>query len=337
MAAIMTHRERTAPAGSALDPARFDQAFIEIDALRLRLRQTLRGKDQACDLALACLLARGHLLIEDPPGLGKTTLAKGLAALVGGRFARIQCTPDLLPTDVTGFTLYNQQVRSFEFRPGPVFADVLLADEINRATPRTQSALLEAMGEGQVTSDGVTRVLARPFVVLATQNPIEFEGTFPLPEAQRDRFLVEIALGYPTPGEELQMLERLAGAHPIETLAAVVDGAALPALQQAIWAVHVDTTLRTYLVQLANATRTHADIAVGASPRATLALFRATQARAALAGREYAIPDDLKTLIMPVWRHRMVLHPESALRGRSAAQVLESIIAATPLALVDTE
>jgi MoxR-like ATPase len=233
--------------------------------------------------------------------------------------------------------VYRPADASFVFHPGPVFANVLLADEINRATPRTQSALLEAMGEGQVTSDGVTRVLARPFMVLATQNPIEFEGTFPLPEAQLDRFLVEVSLGYPTPAEELRMLERLAGAHPIETLAAVVDGAMLPALQQLIWTVHVDTTLRSYLVRLANATRAHPDIAVGASPRATLALFRATQALAALAGREYATPDDLKTLIMPVWRHRLVLHPESALRGRSAAQVLESIVAATPLTLVDAE
>jgi MoxR-like ATPase len=260
-------------------------------------------------------------------------LARALALSLGLSFRRLQCTPDLLPNDVLGVSVYNQAEGTFVFQPGPIFANVLLADEINRATPRTQSALLEAMGEGQVTVDGVTRQLAQPFLVLATQNPVEFEGTFPLPEAQLDRFLVEVALGYPSPEEELRMLVALERAHPIGAIGPVAEGASLPALQEAVWGVHVDDTLREYVVRLATATRQHPDLALGASPRATFALFRATQAYAALAGRDYTLPDDVKALVGPVWRHRLLLRPESALRGRTTAAVLDGIVAETLLDL----
>jgi MoxR-like ATPase len=270
------------------------------------------------------------------PGVGKTMMARALAISLGLSFRRLQCTPDLLPNDVLGVSVYRQNEGTFTFQPGPIFANILLADEINRATPRTQSALLEAMGESQVTVDGVTRVLNQPFLVLATQNPIEFEGTFPLPEAQLDRFLVEVALGYPTPDQEAQMLRVLEGAHPIGTIGQVVDGTRTQELQQAIWAVHVEDSLRDYLIRLATATRRHPDLALGASPRATFALFRAAQAIAALAGRDYVIPDDIKRMVLPAWRHRLLLRPESALRGRTAMTILEGILADTKLDLGET-
>lgn len=295
-------------------------------AIRSNVAQVIVGKDAAIDLLLVALLCGGHALLEDVPGVGKTMLARTLAVSLGLQFRRLQCTPDLLPNDVTGVSIYRQDQAQFEFQPGPIFANILLADEINRATPRTQSALLEAMGEAQVTVDGVTHQLAQPFLVLATQNPVEFEGTFPLPEAQLDRFLLQVALGYPSSEEELHMLTVLEGAHPITTLGQVVDGAELPALQQAIWRVHVSPELRGYLVKLVEATRRHSDLALGASPRATLALFRAAQALAALNGRAFVIPDDIKTLATPVLRHRLLLRPESSLRGRTAAAVLASVL-----------
>lgn len=302
-------------------------------SVRDNVARVIVGKAAAIDLLLVALLCGGHALLEDVPGVGKTMLARSLAISLGLSFRRLQCTPDLLPNDVIGVSVYRPNEGAFVFQPGPIFANIVLADEINRATPRTQSALLEAMGEGQVTVDGVTHVLSQPFLVLATQNPVEFEGTFPLPEAQLDRFLIEVALGYPTPAEEARMLRVLEGLHPIETIDQVVDGTRLPELQRAVWSVHVEDSLRDYIIGLANATRHHPDLALGASPRATFALFRAVQAFAALAGREYAIPDDVKALVGPVWRHRLLVRPESALRGRTAAAILESILAETALDL----
>lgn len=308
-------------------------AFAE--NVRANVAQVIVGKERAIDLLLVTLLCGGHALLEDVPGVGKTMLARSLSLSLGLDFRRLQCTPDLLPNDVLGVSIYRQGSDAFVLQPGPIFTNILLADEINRATPRTQSALLEAMGEGQVTIDGETRQLHQPFLVLATQNPVEFEGTFPLPEAQLDRFFMQVVLGYPTPEEEVRMLQVLEGAHPIERVNQVVDGTTLPLLQQLIWKVYVETSLREYLIRLANATRQHPELTLGVSPRATMALFRAAQAYAALSDREYIIPDDVKLLAGPVWRHRLFVRPESILRGQTADAILHTILSETLLDLGD--
>ena len=295
------------------------------------VERVIVGKREAIELSLVALLCEGHMLIEDVPGVGKTMLARSLAVSLGCSFKRLQCTPDLLPSDVTGVSIYNQKTAEFEFRPGPAFVNVLLADEINRATPRTQSALLESMGEYQVTVDGVTRSLPRPFLVLATQNPIEYEGTFPLPEAQLDRFLMRIDIGYPSFEEEQQILLNLRRVHPIETLGQVVDGHDLLALQPSIWDVTVDDTVLSYIVRLVNATRDHYDLALGASPRGSLGLYKAAQAFAAIRGRDFVLPDDVKHLAPYVLGHRLIIKPESALRSRDAGTVLRNLLEETKL------
>jgi MoxR-like ATPase len=289
------------------------------------------GKRPQIELLMVALLCQGHVLIEDVPGTGKTMLARATALSLGISFKRLQCTPDLLPNDITGVSVFNQQTNNFEFRPGPVFVNILLADEINRATPRTQAALLEAMQEWQVTTDGVTRPLPAPFLVLATQNPIEYEGTFPLPEAQLDRFLIRLSLGYPEAGDEVQMLRNLKKQHPIETVEQVVYGADLADLHDAVTDVHVDESLEQYILAIVRATRSHPDVALGASPRGSLALYKTAQALAALRGRDYAIPDDVKTLAPLALSHRLIVKPESQLRGKTAGSILEEILERTEL------
>jgi MoxR-like ATPase len=289
------------------------------------VERILVGKRPTIQLAIVALLCEGHLLLEDVPGIGKTTLARGLAQSIGGSFRRLQCTPDLLPSDVTGVSVFDQRTADFIFRPGPIFANVLLADEINRATPRTQSAVLEAMQEAQVSADGVTRPLPRPFVVLATQNPVELEGTFPLPEAQLDRFLMRLSVGYPSEQDEEALVSRGAGASA-EPLQAVVSPAEVLAAVAACGTIRVQDDVRHYLVQVSRATRADPDVRLGASPRATLALHRASQAWAAMQGRDFVVPDDIKYLAVPVLAHRLIASLEARLRGRDAAAVVESIL-----------
>ncbi|HEV7224982.1 MAG TPA: MoxR family ATPase [Pirellulales bacterium] len=295
------------------------------------VEKVILGKRQEVLLALVSYFCEGHILLEDVPGVAKTMLARALARSVDCSFKRVQCTPDLLPSDITGASIFNQKLTEFVFRPGPIFAQIVLADEINRATPRTQAALLEAMAEGRVTVDGETYTLERPFLVIATQNPVDHEGTFPLPEAQLDRFLVRLSLGYPSIEEEAKMLDRLQRGHPIDNLEAVVTAADVIACQKAIREVYVDEKVRSYILEIVHATRLHDDISLGGSPRASLALFRTAQAVAAMRGNNFVLPDDVKRMAAPVLTHRLILRPESRLRKVTAARVVEEVLNEVPV------
>ena len=289
------------------------------------------GKRDVVELTAICLLCQGHLLIEDVPGVGKTMLAKALSKSIGGIFKRIQFTPDMLPADVTGTSIYNQKTGEFEFRAGPVMAQIVLADEINRATPKTQAALLEAMEERQVTVDGVTHMLGQTFLVLATQNPIEYEGTFPLPEAQLDRFLMRISLGYPSPEQQVSILDAQQFAHPIESIAQVTTAGDLLAMQEQLKSVYVDTLIKQYIVQIVDRTRSHPDVYLGASPRGALALYRTTQARAAVHGRDYVIPDDVKALAPSTLAHRIIISPAARIKDINPDSILEEMLSSIPV------
>ncbi len=299
-------------------------------AIRANVARVIVGKDETVNLALVSLLCEGHLLFEDVPGIGKTTLAKALARSLGCSFRRIQFTPDLLPSDVTGLSIYNQKTQDFEFRPGPLLAQIVLADEINRATPRTQSALLEAMQERQITVDGRTLLLPQPFFVLATQNPIELEGTFPLPEAQVDRFFMRLKLGYPSLEDESAILKRYERDEPLQELTAVVAGDALLEMQRLVRTVRVEDSVREYAVQIARATREHPAVELGASPRGTLFLYHAAQAYAAISGRDYVLPDDIKYLTPFVLTHRVIIGAQTRLRGRTAQEIVQEIVDSVP-------
>ncbi|MCY3895956.1 MAG: MoxR family ATPase [Chloroflexi bacterium] len=315
-----------------MDPAPFAELR---QTLSTNVGKVILGKDAEIERILVALLCRGHVLLDDVPGTGKTMLARSIAISLGGEFRRIQFTPDLLPNDVTGVSVFNQKSGEFEFRAGPVFANVLLADEINRATPRTQSALLEAMSEAQVSADGVTRPLPTPFIVLATQNPVEFEGTFPLPEAQLDRFMMRLSLGYPTFADERNVLDGQRHGHPIDDLQQVSDLQTLADLQRGVGDVHVDDTVIDFLLRLVRATRERPEVALGASPRGSLALHRAAQALAAVRGRSYVLPDDVKELAPSILAHRVLVSAEHSLRGVTSDALVRSLMESTELRLVD--
>jgi MoxR-like ATPase len=294
--------------------------------IRENIQKVIVGKDEVIDLAMVGVLCEGHILLEDVPGIGKTTLARSMAASLGCSFKRIQFTPDLLPSDVTGINWFNQKSQEFEFRAGPIITHIVLADEINRATPRTQSALLEAMQERQITIDGATHSLPRPFLVMATQNPVELEGTFPLPEAQIDRFLLRIVIGYPSESEENSILERFRASDQLPTLEAVTNQDEILQMQVERSQVRVEETVRDYIVQIARATRENEEIQLGASPRATMALYHSAQAWAALNGREFVLPDDIKTMAPHVLTHRLMISPQAQLRGRQPSELVADIV-----------
>jgi MoxR-like ATPase len=311
----------------------FDGNTVKATAERIRanVEKAIVGKADVIELCLVAVLCQGHVLIEDVPGIGKTTLAKAIARSIGCTFRRIQFTPDLLPSDVTGVSYFNQKSQEFEFRPGPVLTQVLLADEINRATPRTQSALLEAMQERQITVDGETITLPRPFLVLATQNPIELEGTFPLPEAQLDRFMLRVRLGYPAEDDEQAIVQRYKAGDPLAALSLVASADEMLALEGATQAIHVDASVARYIIQITRATRENDAIQLGASPRGSLFLYRGAQALAAIRGRSFVIPDDVKYLAPTILSHRVMISPQARLRGRSKDDVISEIVGGVPV------
>ncbi|HZG17879.1 MAG TPA: MoxR family ATPase [Candidatus Bathyarchaeia archaeon] len=308
---------------------KLDQPHQMIERLINNIEKVLIGKKQVIELSVVALLAKGHVLLEDVPGVGKTLLVRSLARSIGGDFKRLQFTPDLLPTDVTGVSIFNQKTMEFEFRPGPIFANVILADEINRTSPKTQSALLEAMEEHSVTVDGMTYELAKPFFVMATQNPLEYEGTFPLPEAQLDRFLLQLRLGYPTLEEEMAILTRFGGENPITNLEPVLTSEEVYALQQQVATINVSEGIKEYIVRLCKKTREHQNVYLGVSPRGALALFRAAQALAFVRGRDFVIPDDVKELAPLTFLHRIILKPEARLEGASVERLVAGVLAET--------
>jgi MoxR-like ATPase len=308
------------------------RSFAEVFSAVVRnVERVIQGKPEVIELALLCLLSEGHLLIEDVPGVGKTSLAKALATTIRSSFGRVQFTPDLLPTDVMGVSIWNRGTSTFEFRRGPIFANIVLADEINRASPKTQSALLEAMGEGQVTVDGSTYPLDSPFMVIATQNPIEHEGTYPLPESQLDRFLMRVAVGYPGRNSEIEMLDAHGDHDALDDIGPIVAVSDIAAMVRAVRGIHIAPSLKAYLVDLAEATRRHARLGLGVSPRAVLSLQRVARARAAAAGRAYVIPDDIKSLVEPVLAHRLIVTPEAQLAGIDSAAALREVLHALPV------
>ncbi len=304
-----------------------------VKRIRENVQNVIVGKGEVIDMALTAVLCEGHILFEDVPGIGKTTLARALSISLGCTFQRIQFTPDLLPSDITGINWFNQKTQSFEYRPGPVMGQIVLGDEINRATPRTQSAMLEAMQERQVTVDGVTRPLPRPFLVFATQNPIELEGTFPLPEAQLDRFLMCLQVGYPAKEEEEQILIRFGTSDPLQILQPVSSPEEVLIMQEARRMIRVEASVRNYVLEITRATRTRAEIALGASPRASLGLYQTSQAWAAVQGRDYVLPDDVKRMAPHVLTHRLIVSPQAQLRGRDPGELVNDIVQEVPVPL----
>lgn len=315
------------PSGN--NPANIIQDISE--RISQSVSQVIIGKRNEVRLTVLGLLSRGHILIEDIPGVGKTMMAKALSRAIGCTFSRIQFTPDMLPSDITGVSIFNQKSREFEFRAGPIMAQIILADEINRATPKTQAALLEAMEERQVTVDGITYPMDDPFLILATQNPIEYEGTFPLPEAQLDRFIIRIELGYPSPAEELTVLSAQQYRHPINNMQQAVSQQELIAAQQAIREIYVAEEIKHYIINIVNATRQHPDVYLGSSPRGSLALFRISQARAGMAGRDYVIPDDVKALAEVTLAHRIIVGPAARIKDITSRTIVQDILANTPI------